>query len=48
MDNLEPLDDLTESCVNWIKSIGSKSTKISDIIKNKDPLVYKEIEDGKQ
>ena len=48
MDTLEPLDDLTETCVNWIKSIGSKSTKVSDIINNKDSLVYKEIDKGKQ
>jgi long-chain-fatty-acid--CoA ligase ACSBG len=42
----EPLDDLTSDCISWLQSIGSNSTKTSDIIDHKDEIVYKEIENG--
>ena len=42
------LDELTPACIDALKSIGSNSTRISDIIDNKDPLVYKKIENGKK
>jgi hypothetical protein len=41
-----PLDTLTSDCVKYLKSIGSKSTKVSDILDKKDEIVYKAIENG--
>lgn len=46
LDTLEPKDELTDDCIEWLKSIGSNSTKVSDIVDNKDPLVYQQIEKG--
>lgn len=45
-DTGEPLDDLTNDCIAFLQSIGSKSTKVSDIVNHKDKIVYKEIENG--
>ena len=42
-----PLDELTPDCINYLKSIGSNSTKVSEIVNNKDQIVYKAIENGK-
>lgn len=42
----EPFDELTEECVNYLQSINSSSRCVSDIIDNKDPKVYKVIEEG--
>ena len=42
------MDDLTDECIEWLRSIGSESTKVSDIIDHKDSIVYKEIENGKK
>ena len=42
----EPIDDLTSDCIEWLRSIGSESSKVSDIIEHRDELVYKEIENG--
>jgi hypothetical protein len=46
MDTMEPTDALTEPCLKFIHNLGSKSTKISEIIKNNDTIVHKAIEDG--
>jgi long-chain-fatty-acid--CoA ligase ACSBG len=43
---MEPQDELTNDCISFLKSIGSNSTKISDIVDNKDKIIYKEIENG--
>ena len=43
---MEPTDELTEDCIKYLYSIGSKSTKISEILENKDPAVYSAIEHG--
>ena len=47
LDTLMPLDTLTPNCIEFLKSKGSKATKVSEIVANRDPLVYKEIENGK-
>ena len=43
---MEPLDELTDVCISYLKTIGSNATKVSQICDNKDPLVYKAIENG--
>ena len=44
---MEPLDELTEGCIKYLKSIGSKSEYVSQIINNQDKIAYKAIENGK-
>ena len=44
---MEPLNELTDECIKWLASIGSKAKSISEIIETKDSKVYKAIEDGK-
>jgi hypothetical protein len=41
-----PLDDLTEDCAQWLESIGSKAKKVSQIINQNDPAVYRAIDNG--
>ncbi len=48
MDSLMPLDSLTHGCIEALRSIGSNSTKVSEIVARKDLLVYKKIEEGKK
>lgn len=45
---MEPLNELTDECIKWLASIGSKAKSISEIIETKDSKVYKAIEDGKK
>ena len=47
MDTLEPYDELTDECIAYIKSKGSKSTKVSQCINKNDPIVYSLVEAGK-
>jgi hypothetical protein len=47
MNTMEPLNELTDECIKWLASIGSKAKSISEIIETKDNKVYKAIEDGK-
>ncbi|KAF9421546.1 hypothetical protein HW555_002479 [Spodoptera exigua] len=42
----EALDDLDNETRKWVASLGSKATKISEIVNTKDPAVHKAIEDG--
>jgi hypothetical protein len=46
MDTLEPLDELADDCIEFLKLKGSKSTKVSECIGHKDSIVYKLIENG--
>ena len=46
METLEPQDSLTDEAIKWLKSLGSKSTSISQIIETKDPIVYAQIDKG--
>jgi hypothetical protein len=46
MDTLEPLDELMDDCIEYLKSIGSNSTRVSQIIENQDLKVYEAIEKG--
>ena len=43
---MEPSDHLKENCIEYLKSVGSNSTRISEIINTKDPFVYNTIEKG--
>ena len=47
LDSLIPLDSLTHGCIEALRSIGSYSTKVSEIVARKDLLVYKKIEEGR-
>lgn len=46
METLQPLDDLTPECIQYLTSIGSSSKKVSQIIDHKDAKVYQAIEEG--
>jgi len=47
LDTMEPMDELTDICINYLKSIGCNATSVSEIVNNKDTAVYKAIENGK-
>jgi long-chain-fatty-acid--CoA ligase ACSBG len=47
IDTMEPLDELTETCIEYLKRIGSNATRVSQVINSKDPVVYKAIDNGK-
>ncbi|XP_045527961.1 long-chain-fatty-acid--CoA ligase ACSBG2-like isoform X1 [Pieris brassicae] len=40
------LDELDNETRKWVAGLGSKATTVSEIVKSKDPLVYKAIEEG--
>ncbi|XP_023943345.1 very long-chain-fatty-acid--CoA ligase bubblegum isoform X1 [Bicyclus anynana] len=42
----DALDELEPETCKWVASLGSKATKISEIVNTKDPVVYKAIEEG--
>nr|XP_021188770.2 very long-chain-fatty-acid--CoA ligase bubblegum isoform X1 [Helicoverpa armigera] len=42
----EATDDLDNETRKWVASLGSKATKISEIVNTKDAAVYKAIEEG--
>ena len=46
LDTMEPLDELTDICSTFLKSIGSNATTVSEIVNSKDSAVYKAIENG--
>jgi hypothetical protein len=46
MDSMEPLDDLADDCIAYLKSLGSNSTKVSQIVGNQDSKVYEAVEKG--
>jgi long-chain-fatty-acid--CoA ligase ACSBG len=50
LDTMLPSDELTSECIEYLKSIGSTSTRLSQIIKNNNAdnkCVYEQIEQGK-
>ncbi|XP_047528028.1 long-chain-fatty-acid--CoA ligase ACSBG2-like isoform X2 [Vanessa atalanta] len=44
--NGDALDELDTETRKWVANLGSKATTISEIVRTKDPLVHKAIEDG--
>ncbi|CAG4989801.1 unnamed protein product [Colias eurytheme] len=42
----DPLDQLEVGTQKWVNGLGSKATTVSEIVKTKDPLVHKAIEEG--
>ncbi|XP_026493767.1 long-chain-fatty-acid--CoA ligase ACSBG2 isoform X2 [Vanessa tameamea] len=44
--NGDALDELDNETRKWVANLGSKATTISEIIRTKDPLVHKAIEEG--
>lgn len=47
LDTMLPLDQLTPECIQFLKSIGSNATTVSEVVNTKDRAVYQAIEDGK-
>ncbi|CAI9577656.1 unnamed protein product [Staurois parvus] len=45
-DSGDPEDELTTEAIEFCQKIGSKSTKVSDIVGHKDKLVYAAIQEG--
>lgn len=45
-DNGEPTDELTPLAVEYCRQHGVTATKVSEIINNKEPAIYKAIQDG--
>lgn len=43
---MTPTDDLTEECITYLRSLGSTSKQVSDIVDNKDSIAYKAIDEG--
>ncbi|XP_012264154.1 very long-chain-fatty-acid--CoA ligase bubblegum isoform X2 [Athalia rosae] len=41
-----PLDTLTKATQKWARSIGSKAQTVTEVIQNKDPVIYNEIEEA--
>lgn len=46
METLEPTDDLTDECINFLKTVGSNSRKVSDIVNNQSHPIYAVIDKG--
>lgn len=46
LETMLPTDDLTHDCIEYLKSKGSKSTKLSEILSNNDEIVHNLIEAG--
>jgi long-chain-fatty-acid--CoA ligase ACSBG len=46
LDTLTPTDDLMPECIEYLKSLGSKSTKLSEVLATRDEVIYKAIEQG--
>ncbi|CAK1540024.1 unnamed protein product [Leptosia nina] len=42
----DALDELDTETKKWVEGLGSKASTISEIVKSKDPVVYKAIEEG--
>ena len=46
MDTLEPLDELSDDIIKWLRKKGSKASTVTDVITQKEILIYDEIEAG--
>ncbi len=46
LETMTPTDDLTPECIEYLASLGSKSTKLSEILTKHDDIVYNEIKSG--
>lgn len=47
MDTMEPLDELADETMQWLQTKGCRLKSISEILNSNDPIVNKEIENGK-
>uniref|UniRef100_A0A1A8FR36 long-chain-fatty-acid--CoA ligase n=1 Tax=Nothobranchius korthausae TaxID=1143690 RepID=A0A1A8FR36_9TELE len=45
-DNGEPTDDLSPEVLDFCQQHGVKSTKVSEVLANKEPAIYKAIQEG--
>lgn len=46
LDTSEPTDSLTQEGRDFCEKVGSKATKVSEIVRTRDPAVYQAIQDG--
>ncbi|XP_078530567.1 long-chain-fatty-acid--CoA ligase ACSBG2-like [Lissotriton helveticus] len=46
LKTLKPADDLTPDAINFCQQLGSRATRVSDVVKSKDPVIYKAIQEG--
>ncbi|XP_069482860.1 long-chain-fatty-acid--CoA ligase ACSBG2-like isoform X2 [Ambystoma mexicanum] len=47
-DTEEPQDDLTPEAIQFCQQLGSSATRVSEVVRSKDPAIYKAIEKGMQ
>ncbi|XP_069482545.1 long-chain-fatty-acid--CoA ligase ACSBG2-like [Ambystoma mexicanum] len=43
---LEPKDELAPDVIQFCQQLGSRATRVSDVIRSKDPVIYKAIQEG--
>lgn len=42
----EPTDSLTQEAREFCQKVGSKATQVSEVVRTRDPAVYRAIQDG--
>ncbi|KAJ1212726.1 hypothetical protein NDU88_000375 [Pleurodeles waltl] len=45
-DTLMPGDDLTPDAIQFCQQLGSRATRVSEVVRSKDPAIYKAIQEG--
>ncbi|XP_078533297.1 long-chain-fatty-acid--CoA ligase ACSBG2-like [Lissotriton helveticus] len=45
-NTLEPKDDLTPDAIQFLQQLGSSATRVSEVVRSKDPAIYKAIQEG--
>ncbi|XP_069061788.1 long-chain-fatty-acid--CoA ligase ACSBG2-like isoform X2 [Pleurodeles waltl] len=45
-DTLMPGDNLTPDAIRFCQQLGSRATRVSEVVKSKDPAIYKAIQEG--
>ncbi|KAJ1212725.1 hypothetical protein NDU88_000375 [Pleurodeles waltl] len=45
-NTLEPDDDLTPDAIQFCQQLGSSATRVSEVVRSKDPVIYKAIQEG--
>ncbi|XP_069482568.1 long-chain-fatty-acid--CoA ligase ACSBG2-like [Ambystoma mexicanum] len=43
---LEPKDELTPDAIQFCQRLGSRATRVSEVVRSKDPVIYKAIQEG--
>ncbi|KAJ1212738.1 hypothetical protein NDU88_000386 [Pleurodeles waltl] len=45
-NTLQPGDDLTPDAIKFCQQLGSRATRVSEVVRSKDPVIYKAIQEG--